>query len=78
MDLSEILQGTCVGLHVKCPLLVSDFNETNFLGRFFEKNIQISNVIKFHPVGDELFHVDGQTNRHDEAKSRFSQFYERV
>ena len=29
-------------------------------------------------VGAELFHADGwrQTGRHDEAKSRFSQFYE--
>ena len=25
-------------------------------------------------VGAELFHADGQTDRHDEANSRFSQF----
>jgi len=33
----------------------------------FRKNIQISNFIKIHPVGDELFHADrhtdGKTNR---------------
>jgi len=27
-------------------------------------------------VGAELFHADGRTDRHDEDKSRFSQFYE--
>jgi len=25
-------------------------------------------------VGDEFFHTDGQTDRHEEAYSRFSQF----
>jgi len=30
------------------------------------------------PVGTELFHADGHTNRHDEANSRFSPFYERA
>jgi len=28
------------------------------------------------PVGAELFRADGQTDRHDEADSRFSQFCE--
>ena len=30
------------------------------------------------PVGAELFHADGWTDGHDEASSRFSQFYERA
>ena len=67
----------CVDLRVNCPLLLSDCNEINFLC-IISKNVRISNVIKFHPVGDELFHADGQTNRHDEAESCFSQFCERV
>jgi hypothetical protein len=29
-------------------------------------------------VTAELFHVDGQTKRHEEANSRFSQFCERA
>jgi hypothetical protein len=29
-------------------------------------------------VGAELFRADGQTDRHDEANSRFSKFCERV
>jgi hypothetical protein len=28
----------------------------------FEKKPQISNFIKIHPVGAELFHADGQKN----------------
>jgi len=37
--------------------------------------------MKIRPLGVELFDADGRTNkqsdRHDEAKSRFSQFCER-
>jgi hypothetical protein len=32
--------------------------------------------MKTRPVGAELFHADGRIDRHDEAKSRFSQFCE--
>jgi hypothetical protein len=34
--------------------------------------------MKIRPVGAELFRADGQTGRHDEANSRFSQFCERA
>jgi len=41
---------------------------------------QIWNFMKIRPVGTEVFHADertgGQTERHDEANSRFSQFWE--
>jgi len=33
--------------------------------------------MKIHAVGPELFHAEGRTDRHDKAKSRFSQFCER-
>jgi hypothetical protein len=46
-----------IGLHVKYPLFLTDFNETNFVDRF-PNNTQ--HQISF-PVGDELFHVDGET-----------------
>jgi len=36
--------------------------------------------MKIRPFGTELFHADGQTvgqmDRHDEANSRFSKFFE--
>jgi hypothetical protein len=51
----------------------------NFLARFSkEKKTQILSFIKIRPVGAELFHADGQTDGHDEANGRFSQFCERA
>jgi hypothetical protein len=43
-----------VGLHVKYPLLLSDFNETCILWTDFRKAL----VVKMRPVGVELFHAD--------------------
>jgi len=61
-------------MQVKYPLFLSDFNETwNFLDRF-PKNTQVSNFIKIRPVGSELFHACGRTDKHDEANSHFSNF----
>jgi hypothetical protein len=58
----------CIGLNVKYPLFLSDFDETwNFWGRFF-KNTQLPNFMKIRPVGAELLH----------ANCRFSQSCERV
>jgi hypothetical protein len=44
---------------------------SNFLNIF---KYQISR--KTYPVGKNLLHVDGQTDRHNDANSRFSQFRE--
>jgi hypothetical protein len=44
-----------------------------FLERFSE-NSQISNFMKISTVGAEMFHADGETDRQDEANSRFSHF----
>jgi hypothetical protein len=49
----------------------------DFTGGFSE-NTQITNLIKSHPVGAELFYVDGRTDKNDEANIRFSQFCERA
>jgi len=51
---------------------LSDFNETSVLSTGF-RNI-ISNLIKIRPVGAELLHANGRTDRHDKSNSRFSQF----
>jgi len=40
------------------------------------KNTQISNLMKTRPVGAEVFHAVGETDKHDEASSRFSHFCE--
>ena len=32
--------------------------------------------MKINPVGAKLFHVDGQTDRHEQANSNFLQFCE--
>jgi len=34
------------------------------------KNTQISDVMKIRPMGAEVFHVDGQTARHNQVNSR--------
>jgi len=64
-----------IGLHVKYPLFLSDFNDTCISRHIFE-NDKISNFMKIRPVGVKLFHAkrwtDGQRDRHDESNSRFS------
>jgi len=54
-----------------CQILVKHGFSVHIL-----KNNQIPNFMKIRPVGAELLHADGQTDRHEEADSRFSQFCE--
>jgi hypothetical protein len=61
-----------VGLHVKYPLIFSDFNKTWFISTDFWIILKHQNLIKILPVEAEVFHSD----RHDEASSHFSQFCE--
>ena len=46
-----------IGLHVKYPLFLSEFNKTWI---FSTKIIEILNFMKMRPVEAELFHADGQ------------------
>jgi hypothetical protein len=68
---------TFIGLQVKYPLLLPDFNNT-WIFRIL-RNSQLQNFMKFHPVRALLFHADRHTYRrrdgNDEAKNYFSQFY---
>jgi hypothetical protein len=50
-----------IGIHVKHPLFLYDFNYTNFLERF-PKNYKVPNLMKIRPVGAELFHAYEQTD----------------
>jgi len=50
-----------VGLHVRYPLFLSDFNETQTFSTDFSKNIQIQNFMKILLVGAELFRADRRT-----------------
>ena len=36
----------------------------------------MSNPTKIHPIGAELFHADGRTDRYYKANSRLSQYFE--
>jgi hypothetical protein len=66
-----------IGLHVKYPSFLSDFNETDF-----QNILHTSNFMKLQPVGATLFQADGwmdgwkdgQTDRHVKGKSHLLQF----
>jgi hypothetical protein len=65
----------CIGLHVKYPLFLPDFNETWILLTRFKKILryQISwKSVQWEPSCS--MRMDGQMNIHDEANSRFLQF----
>jgi len=65
-----------IGLHVKIPVFLSDFNEVSIFSTQFPK----SSNIKFHEIPSSGIRVVpcGRTARHDEAISRFSQFLKRT
>jgi len=48
-------------------ILVRFLKKFNFL-QICEKKFQISSIMKVCPVGAELFHADGQTDKTDTAK----------
>jgi len=50
-----------IGLHVKCPLFLSDINETLIFLIDFLKFLKYKNFMKIRPVGAELFHAMGRT-----------------
>ena len=61
---------TYLGLHVRCPILLSDFNNMWIFSRDFHES-RLSNFTKIRPVGAELIHADRLIyRRHDDAHKR--------
>jgi len=56
--------------HLKYSLILSYINDTLISSTEFSTRTQISNFMKIRPVGADVFHVDGQTDTHDDANSR--------
>ena len=73
-----------VGLHVKYPLLLQDFSGTELPDRFSKKYSNITSHknpfgrSRAVPCGRKDRQTDRQTDRHDGANSRFSQFCKRA
>jgi len=51
-----------IGLRVKYPLFLSDFNETWISSTDFRKRVKYQIFIKFRPLGTDLSHADGRTD----------------
>jgi len=74
---SKILSWMYIGLHVKYPLLLSDFKEIWFFSTDFRKIIKYKILWKSVQWELSCFMRKGrQTDRHDETNSRFSQLCE--
>jgi len=58
----HVLSQMCIIVHIKCPSIVSFFNETRFFSTHSpppqKKNILIPRFMKLRPVGAELFRTD--------------------
>ena len=62
----------CIGLHVKCPLFLSDFNENWILLIYFRKMVDYHISWKSAQWEPSFsMRTDGQTDRHDEASNHF-------
>ena len=71
-ELSEIWSKMYIGLHVKYPLFLSDFNGNWIFSTYFRNILKISNFMKIRPVGVELlFHAVVRMGGRDEANIRF-------
>ena len=76
--MGEIWSKMYIGLHVKYCLFLADFNDSWIFFTGFPKSTQIYNFMEIRSVWAELFHAGGQTDKHEEWNSRFSQFCERA
>jgi len=64
--LGKIRRGTFINVYrssCKVLVIIVRFNGTWIFSTDFLKNTQISNFIKFRPIGAALFRADTQTDR---------------
>jgi hypothetical protein len=62
-------------LDVNYPLFLSDFNQNKIeISRHIFEKLSIPNFMKIRLVETELYHAEGQKNRHNEANFTFRQF----
>jgi hypothetical protein len=58
------------------PVIILRFESNLKFHDRFSKRSRIQILLKIRPLEAALFHADGQTDRHDEANSRFQEFCE--
>jgi hypothetical protein len=61
-----------IGPHVQYPLFLSDFNETLHIPIDLRKIQKILNFMNIHPVGAEMYHLDGRTDEQTEGQTLIS------
>jgi hypothetical protein len=66
----------CIGLHLSARYFYQILIKLELAYRFSKKKSSNTKFCESHEVGDELFHVDGWTDRHNEVNIRLSQFGE--
>jgi hypothetical protein len=68
----------------KVPVIIVKISHQIWIFSRFSKNIKKNNFMKIRPVGAELLHADGRTdrqqtdNRHNEANSCFSKICDSI
>ena len=75
-ELSKVWSKMYIGLNVKYPLFLSDFDVTGICWTDFRKFLDTSSLE--NPFSGSRVVPCGQTDRYDEANCRFSQFCERT
>ena len=76
--LKRILSQIYIGLLVKYPLFLYDFNETCIWSTYLKKKTHIPSFIKIRPVGAEFFHAGPRRDRHEEARCHCLHFCKRT